>query len=257
MDSGFRDTRPASRAADPGSCGRGDAHPVNVRAEPSTASEALGVIPADTRIEITGKGPGGNWWQINYPQGIQGKGWVTAQYIRTAGTPEVPTLSSAHTSPHSAAVAVVQQQLNMGNVPGTGFNSLGTLNPQDVVGLTGKDPDGGWLQISFPAGPEGRSWINAAFVRAQGVENLPSIAESGVSLGTGTPTVIPPTPTATVLPAWEDQDFASRPAASVIFEPAGTQTLICHGDLSSPQGDSDDWIAFRPYGPLCVYGPGM
>ena len=33
---------------------------VNVRVEPSTASYVLGVIPADMRVEITGKDPGGN-----------------------------------------------------------------------------------------------------------------------------------------------------------------------------------------------------
>ena len=54
---------------------------VNVRVEPSTASDVLGIIPADMRVEITGKDPGGNWWQINYPhpQAVDGKGWITAQ----------------------------------------------------------------------------------------------------------------------------------------------------------------------------------
>src|SRR5215216_5179340 len=67
---------------------------INVRAEPSTAGTVLGIIPANTRIEITGKDPGGNWWQIIYPhpQGVDGKGWVTAQYITTAATPDVPTI---------------------------------------------------------------------------------------------------------------------------------------------------------------------
>ncbi|HEX6035824.1 MAG TPA: SH3 domain-containing protein, partial [Anaerolineales bacterium] len=51
---------------------------VNVRAEPSTAGTVLGIIPADMRVEITGKDPGGNWWQINYPhpEAMDGKGWV-------------------------------------------------------------------------------------------------------------------------------------------------------------------------------------
>jgi uncharacterized protein YraI len=220
-----------------------------VRAEPSTASLVLGVIPAETRIEITGQDPGGHWWQINYPhpQAVQGKGWVTAQYITTATTPEVPVIGGAEENPGAGAVAIAQQQLNVRSGPGTGFNSLGTLNPQDVVRLTGKDPNGAWLQIDFPSGPEGKGWISAAFVQAQGAENLPIIAESGEVVGTGTPTGFPPTPTPTVLPAWEDQDSPDSPVANVIFEPAGTQTLIYHGDLSSPQGDSNDWIAFRPY----------
>jgi uncharacterized protein YraI len=221
-----------------------------VRAEPSTASNVLGIIPANTKVEIIGKDPGENWWQINYPQGVDGKGWVTARYITTTITPEVPSVGGNQTDPNHGNVAIVRQPINVRSGPGTDFNSLGTLNPQDVVGLIGKDASGVWLQISFPAGngPEGKGWISAAFVQAQGVENLPIITETGLILGTGTPTGIPSTPTPTVVPAWEDHDSPSSPIASVIFESTGTQTLIYSGDISSPQGDSQDWIGFRPYG---------
>ena len=222
---------------------------VNLRVEQPTASNVLGIIPADMRVEITGKDPGGNWWQINYPhpQAVDGKGWITAQYVNTIATPQVPIIGGAEPGPHSGTIAVIQQQINVRSGPGTGFNSLGTLNPQDVVNLTGKDPNGAWLQIEFAPGPEGKGWVNAAFVRAQGAENLPIIAESGLIVGTGTPTGIPPTPTPTVIPAREDGDSASDPITSVIFDPTGTQAFMYNGDLSAPQGDPEDWIAFKPY----------
>jgi uncharacterized protein YraI len=223
--------------------------PINVRLEPSTASTVLGIIPANTRIEIIGKDPGGKWWQINYPhpQGIDGKGWVTAQYITVAATPDVPTIGGAKTDPNAGTIGVVQQQINVRSGPGTDFNSLGTLNPQDVLRLTGKDPNGAWLQIDYAAGPGGKGWVNAAFVQAQGVENLPIIAESGLVVGTGTPTGIPATPTPTLIPAWLDSDSSSSPIASVVFEPTGTQTFLYNGDVSAPLGDQEDWIAFKPY----------
>jgi uncharacterized protein YraI len=222
---------------------------VNVRLEPSTAGNVLGIIPADMRVEIIGKDPAGNWWQINYlhPDAIDGKGWVTAQYITTGDTSQVSVIGGTEADPTSGNIAVVQQQINVRSGPGTGFNSLGTLNPEDVLLLTGKDPNGAWLQIDFEVGPEGKGWVNAAFVQAQGVENLPIIAESGAVIGTGTPTGLPPTPTLTLIPAWEDNDSSDSPIASVIFEPAGTQTFIYTGDLSAPQGDLEDWIAFQPY----------
>ena len=219
---------------------------MNVRSDPSTAGDILGMIPANTIVQITGKDPAGNWWQILYPQGRDGKGWVTAQYVSTANGAAVPAVGGG-TGPDAGNTAVVQQQLNVRSGPGTDFNSLGTLSPQDVVRLTGKDPHGAWLQIEFPAGPEGKGWVNAAFVQVRGAENLPIVAESGSVVGTGTPTMIPPTATVTVVPAPEDGDSASDPLASLVFEPAGTQALQYNGDLSSPKGDPDDWIAFRHY----------
>ena len=229
---------------------------INVRAEPSTASNILGIIPANTKVEITGKDPGENWWEINYPQGQRsaGKGWVTAQYITTATNPDVPIIGGAAVDPNEGNAAVVQQQLNVRSGPGTDFNSLGVLNPRDVVRVTGKDQNGIWLQIDFDAGPEGKGWVNAASVQARGVENLPILTEAGVIVGTGTPTGIPFTPTPTVIPAWADNDSPGSPVASVVFEPIGSRTLIYNGDISAPEGDSQDWIAFTPYGKIIFAG---
>jgi uncharacterized protein YraI len=220
-----------------------------VRAEPSTAGAVLGVIPANTRIEIVGKDPGESWWQINYPHpdAVDGKGWVTTQYVTVAGTPDVPVIGGGEDGSNSGNVAVIQQQINVRSGPGTDFNSLGTLNPQDVVSLTGKDPNGAWLQIDFPAGPEGKGWINTAFVQAQGVENLPIIAESGAVVGTGTPTSVPSTPTPTLLPARQDHDSDDTPLVSVTFDPVNTQTFIYNGDVSAPSGDPEDWIQFTSF----------
>ena len=220
---------------------------INVRSEPSTSGNVLGIIPPNTKVHIIGKDPGGNWWQILYEQGTEGKGWVTAQYVTTANADAVPVIGGNTTDPNNGNVAIVQQQINVRSGPGTGFNSLGTLNAQDVVGLTGKDANGAWLQISYSTGPDGKGWINAAFVQARGVENLPIITEAGQIVGTGTPTGIPFTPTATVLPAWADHDSQNDPVASVIFEPGGTNILVYSGDISSPQGDAEDWINFKPY----------
>jgi uncharacterized protein YraI len=220
---------------------------LNVRAEPSTAGNVLGILPASARVQITGRDPAGNWWQILYPQGQDGKGWVTAQYVTTANGTAAPVIGGANSAdPNSEDTAVVQQQINVRSGPGTSFNSLGTLNPKDVVQLTGKDANSAWLQIEFPNGPDGKGWINAAFVQARGVENLPIVGEAGEMIGTGTPTGIPPTSTPTVIPAPADDDSQTHPIANVIFEPMGTQTLIYSGDVSSPEGDLQDWIEFTP-----------
>ena len=107
-----------------------------------------------------------------------------------------------------------------------------------MVSLTGKDADSTWLQIEFASGPDGKGWVNAGFVQAQGVENLPIVTEGGEVVGTGTPTGIPPTPTPTLVPAPVDNDSAENPIVRVTFAPTGTQTLIYNGDVSSPAGDA-------------------
>lgn len=220
---------------------------INVRAEPSTVSNILGVIAANTKVQIVGRDPGENWWQILYPAGKDSKGWVRAQYVTTAANPEVPVIGGVGPNPNNGNVAVVQQQLNIRSGPGTSFNSLGTLNPQDVVSLTGKDANGAWLQIEFPAGPAGKGWVNAAFVQAQSVDQLPIVSDSGTVLGTGTPVDTPLPPTSTVVPALMDNDSAQAPAVNITFSATGTRSIQYTSAVSAPTGDTDDWIQFTSF----------
>ncbi len=221
---------------------------VNVRSEPSTASDVLGIIPANTKIQIIGRDPGENWWQILYPEGAQEKGWVTAQYVATTSKPEVPVIGGG-ANPNDGNVAIIQQQLNVRSGPGADFNSLGTLNPQDVVSLMGKDANGVWLQIDFASGPDGKGWISAAFVQAKGVENLPIVSESGAVVGTGTPTNIPlpASRTPTLVPAPMDDDSTQSPAINITLSATGTQSFQYSSDVSSPKGDTTDWALFTPF----------
>ncbi|HEY5729870.1 MAG TPA: SH3 domain-containing protein [Anaerolineales bacterium] len=217
---------------------------LNVRVDPSTASDVLGIIAANVVVQIVGQDPGGNWWQIMYNAGIEGKGWVTAQYIETATKPEVPVIGDVGTSPDSGHSAVVIQQLNVRSGPSTSFDLVGILNPNDVVELTGKNRDGAWLQIEFT---NGVGWINAMFVKADALDILPIVSDLGEVVGTGTPMANPPPPTSTLVPASMDFDTADAPLKTILFEWTGTQTLIFSGDVSAPEGDTEDWIAFTPY----------
>lgn len=220
---------------------------INVRAEPATVGEVLGILAANTKVQIVGKDPGGNWWQILYPQGKDGTGWVTAQYVTTTGKPEVPVIGGAGSNPSNGNTAIIQQKINIRSGPGTAFNSIGTLNPQDMVNLIGKDANGAWLQIEFPAGPEGKGWVNAAFTQAQNVDQLPIVSDTGAVVGTGTPVDTPQPPTPTLVPAPFDNDSALAPVIDVTFSANGTRSLQYTGDVSSPSGDAEDWLQFKPF----------
>ena len=217
---------------------------LNVRAEPSTASEVLGIIPANQSVQVVGRDPGGNWWQILYAAGTDGKGWVTAQFVTTPNELNVPVVGGGT---DSASPGLVIQQLNIRSGPGTNFNALGILNPNDVVNLAGRNRDGAWLQIEFAGGPDGKGWVNAAFIKAHNADSLPIVSDLGAVLGTGTPLNTPLPPPPTIVPAPLDFDSADAPLKTILFDRVGTQTLIYNGDVSVPDGDAEDWIAFTPY----------
>jgi uncharacterized protein YraI len=222
---------------------------VNVRVEPSTSSEVVGIIPENTNVEIIGKDPGGNWWLIKYPQGGQapeGEGWVTAEFVVTAGEPAVPVVGGAGVNPNGDNMAIIQQQLNVRSGPGTNFNAIGALNAQDVVTLTGKDAGGVWLQIAFAAGPDGKGWVNAAFAQAD-VSSLPIVSDAGQVIGTGAPenTAVPAEPT--VAPAALDNDSAVAPAVNITLTAGGMRSFQYSSDVSSPTGDAEDWIQFKTF----------
>ena len=220
---------------------------LNVRPEPSTAGEALGMIESSAKVQIIGKDPSGNWYEIVYAQGPDGKGWVTAQYVDVQNKDAIPAIGGAAAS-GSGPSGVVLQQVNVRSGPGTDFDALGTLNPKDVVRLTGKDSSGTWFQIQYAAGPDGKGWVTAAYLQASDAESLPIIGQTGEVVGTGTPTGIPPTITPTLVAAAQDGDTAESPAVDISFSPTGARSLMYSSDVSSPEGDSEDWIQFTPYG---------
>ena len=234
---------------------------VNERTSPSTAADSIRIIQPFVTIQIVGMDPDGSWYEIIDSQAPQGFGWVSSQYIIVAqnkdkipviGGTDTPTPSTgtpAAGSPESGVTGTVIQQVNVRNGPGTTFDPIGTLQPNDTVTLTGKNPGGDWFQIAYPSGPNGKGWVAASFIQASGTENLPIVGSSGNVIGTGTPVAARLLPTATPLPAYADQDSAQSPAADVALSTTGNQTLLYTSDLSAPQGDAQDWVRFTTSAP--------
>lgn len=226
---------------------------LNVRTEPSTAGTVLGMIAPSTKVRIVGKDSGNNWFQILYPDGPDGKGWVTAQYVTGVDAGAVPVIGGASPPlsgtrvPGSGTGGVILEQVNVRSGPGTDFDALGVLNPKDAVTIIGMNPDGIWLQIQYAKAPDGSGWVTASYVQANGLENVPIIGNSGAVVGTGTPTGIPATITPTLIPAPGDGDSAEAPAVDVRFSPSGSRSLIYSSDVSAPDGDAGDWVGFSPY----------
>jgi uncharacterized protein YgiM (DUF1202 family) len=138
--------------------------------------------------------------------------------------------------------ALIVQQINIRSGPGTSFDSIGILNTNDVVTLTGKNSTGTWLQIDYSTGPDGKGWVNSRFVKADNVTDLPIVSEGGSVIGTGTPINTPLPPTPTLVPAAVDFDSADAPIKTIILG-QGANTTLYSGDVSSPGGDTEDWIS--------------
>ena len=195
---------------------------------------------------ILGKDASGTWYQLLF---AEGKGWVIAAYVQVTAGVDVPVIQVGTGSESSASVLAVQR-VNVRSGPGTQFETIGILSPNDVVALTGKDPSGAWLQIEFASAPEARGWINEGFVQASGVETVPILAVPGPTAETGTPAEASPTTIPTSEIAIKDGDSADAPSVTVTFSPAGARALQFSDEVSSPQGDREDWVQFTPYGKL-------
>jgi uncharacterized protein YraI len=170
---------------------------------------------------------------------------VTAQFVQVAAGTQVP---HAATPVPAGPSGRVLQRLNVRSGPGLTFDTLGVLEPNGSVSLTGKNSTASWFQIDYPAGPGGRAWVTAQYIQADAA-GLPVLDDYGTPVlsGTAGPTPIPVTPTPTVGPAFADADSPTNPAVRVTFSASGTHQFTYSSGVSAPEGDPADWVEFTPY----------
>ncbi len=59
--------------------------PINVRDEPSTESTVIGGLYLGDTADVLAVSKDGDWWLIEFPDGPDGTGWVTAEFVRFQG----------------------------------------------------------------------------------------------------------------------------------------------------------------------------
>jgi len=226
---------------------------VNLRQGTSTASPSLGTIPAFSNIQITGKDTSGLWVQVIFNGNT---GWVRADFVQADdAAAEIPVLGGEAGS-GSGFRGVVLRGVNIRSGPGTNFDSLGLLNQNDVVPVTGRDSSGGWFQVEYQ---NGSGWIATEFLQVENSEAIPVI---NAAPQTSAPSEISPQTEAAYFAktARMDNDSPSLPLA--VFELGeNTSKVFFQGDVSAPAGDTEDWIGFSSNGGqvaiqvLCSAGP--
>ena len=216
---------------------------VNVRSGPATSYTSLGQLDAGGKVQVTERDATGTWYRILYPSGPGGTGWVAAQYVQLAAGTQVPLDATATPSGPQGRVV---QLLNVRSGPGMTFDSLGMLQPNVTVALTGKDASAAWFQISYPTAPGGRAWVTAQFIQTDASDQLPVLDAYGTPVpgSTAGPVTSQQPPTAIIGPAFDDGDSAAAPAIQVTFSASGTRQITYSGQVSAPQGDPEDWVEF-------------
>ncbi len=178
---------------------------------------------------------------------------------RPSPTPLPPT----STPPIQPVEGQTTSQLNVRSAPSAESNLLGTVYMFAKVQIVGKDASGGWYLIQFPESPSGVGWITAQFVQVNGSPDVPVIVEQPQSAATAAQAASSPAITeagsssdpeagaspspglpAAQSPAAADNDSPQAPAVSLNLSTTQTRTFQYSSDVSSPQGDPEDWVQF-------------
>jgi len=187
----------------------------------------------------------------------------TPQVIITSTLPPTQTpLPSPTPEPATATIPVTPaegqttSQLNIRSAPSANSQQLGTVNIFAKVQIVGKDPTGGWWMIVYPESPTGTGWITAEFVQVPDSSSIPVIAaqtseagsvsttEANPTSGAGSVEGSTPVPTQILATAYPDGDSAQSPAVSITLSSASVKSFNYSSDISSPEGDAEDWVQF-------------
>src|SRR5574341_967407 len=76
------------------------------------------------------------------------------------------------------------------DLSGSGYTSLGHLAPNNAVTIVGRNANGRFVLINYAGGPNGKGWILASAVRADGIDALPVVKTTEEGVGTCVPGTI-------------------------------------------------------------------
>jgi uncharacterized protein YraI len=182
-----------------------------VRVGPGLGYMEVGVVEAGSVVVLTGHIRRDEWYQIEYPSGLEGKGWVAGELVKFDGDPNVlpfynpmatlvtgeddsvappaatDTPGGAVETPTPEATVtpalpygITLAQINARSGPASSFASYGLIEKDQPVTILGQTVNGLWYQIQYPAAPNGVAWVAAEYVRAvKSIKGLPVFDNQG------------------------------------------------------------------------------
>ncbi len=214
---------------------------VNVREFPDLNARLIGQINKGQSVPVRGKNADGSWYQINFPSGADGAGWVYAPVVSVTGPTETLPVVTPRASSTSAAASPInpaglkppfvtlkagQEFANVRTGPDTAYQKVGELKATGInaAAVKGKSANGQWWQIAFDGAPGGVAWVFGQLVDLTGdAATVPVAAAPPLTTATlgnapttaptpsqPQPTPTPPIPASAVLPYSQNVRFSPR-----------------------------------------------
>jgi uncharacterized protein YraI len=134
---------------------------------------------------VVGKNADASWWAISMPNVPTGSGWVSAGWVTTIGTENVPVLSAPPVPPTTelvppgpedpVAVALYSSYVRTG--PAVNYPAYGIAQPGATGRVIGKSMDEQWWAVRLD--PQivgnGMGWVLGSTVQVTKAENVPTI----------------------------------------------------------------------------------
>ena len=185
----------------------------NVRVGPGVGYMEMGTLNPGTVIVLTGHLNNNVWLQIEYPSGLDGRGWVLGELVKFKGdygaltpynalatpidntvqeelltdTPSAPETPVDTPIPPTATkdlpYGMTLAQINARSGPASSYQAYGLIEKNQRVNILGQTLNGYWIQIEYPAAPTGVAWVSSQFIKLMSnITNLPYFDNSGSPL---------------------------------------------------------------------------
>lgn len=214
---------------------------LNVRRGPGTNYEVVGALREGNSALILGSNPSRTWWKIECPGGMT-ECWVSAghQFSTAENVADVPVAAVPPPPPSPTPVAVAEGHTPTATYPpatatyaaASTATAIAT-NPAAATEEAQTTPTPTYTSTP-PAGP-------TATATPTGQAAPPTSTPTSQATPTSTYT---PTPDGPPIAPF-DGDSIQNPAVFVNFRPTGDRVLIYSNDISQPEGDFEDWVAFN------------
>ena len=184
-----------------------------VRVGPGIGYMEIGLLNPGTVIVLTGRIEGNAWIQIEYPSGLDGRGWVLQELVQFDGefaglpfynllaTPVEKDESSSSDEPVATEAPVEEAasveatptadqpyglttaQINVRSGPASSFDAYGLIEANERVNILGQTLNGLWLQIEYTSAPTGVAWVSEQYINVMSdIRDLPYFNNDGSPL---------------------------------------------------------------------------